>query len=100
MIETRPNRTTELAQDEIGNATRDYWLVTIEGRQIRVIGGASDEDEAMHLAEDEVTRLHLGWADRWSPWETEADSSHHANLKDGRELVCYPPNTTQKEGTS
>ena len=69
----------------------ETWLVAIEGRRVRVIGGAPSEDEAMHLAEEEVTRLHAGWSDRWSPWETEADGTHHASLKDGRELVCYPP---------
>jgi hypothetical protein len=70
------------------------WLVTIEGARVRVIGGAPDEDSAMDLADDERARLRVGFSDPWSPWETEADSTHHASLRDGRELVCYPPVTT------
>jgi hypothetical protein len=74
--------------------TGRVWVVRIEGARVREIGGAPDEDSAMALADDERMRLRIGYSDPWTPWEVEANGIWHANLKDGRDLVCYPPTVT------
>lgn len=73
------------------------WITTHEARaQERVLDVNTSEDAAVDAAEgadEELARLVAeagGWADPDSPWDVEADGTHHASLMDGSQLVVTP----------
>jgi hypothetical protein len=75
------------------------WVVTLDDPEVSlpadaaVCGVFATEDAALAWSQDdgaETVQQSGGFSDPDTPWETEADGTHHASLLSGGELVATP----------
>lgn len=73
------------------------WVVTLDDREsgYYVLGVFASEDSALAWCEgpggEATVEQAGGWDDPDSPFETEADSTHHAGLgQNGSQIVVQP----------